>query len=406
MMPLSLNDVDLFSPEFKQQSYQLYKKLRQDQPVFPFKLPTGKQAWLVTKHEDALNMFKSSKIVKDFKNVNEGEGDYFLENGAYLGENMLSSDPPDHTRLRKLVSKAFTPKMIAQLEDDIQAVTDRLLAPVKEKGHMDAISDFALPLPIIVISNMLGIPEKDRDAFHDWSAVIVESANDQSRIVENQNTINAFITYIRDLVDEKRQHPDDRLISLMIDAHDEGDRLSEQELIATIFLLIVAGHETTVNLIANGLYALFQHPEQMIRLRQNPDLMENAIEEMLRYHGPVEIAPIRYAAEAMDWHGQQMERGDAIFISLAAVNRDPDVYDNPDQFDIARENIKHFAFGKGIHFCLGAPLARLEAKVAFRTLLSEFSDLSLSVPDDEMKWRPGMMMRGLEALPVDLRQQS
>ncbi len=398
-MTISAKDVDFFSTSFKKNSYDIYRQLRASQPVLAFELPSGLNAWLVTRHQEAQEIFKNPKVIKDYKNIDPDAG-YFLENGAFLAENMLSSDPPDHTRTRRLVAKAFTPKMIAQMEEEIQKITDDLLSKVEGKAEMDVVSDFALPLPIEVISNMLGIPADDRHKFHEWSQMIVQAANDQTKMKENQESINAFVGYIRELIDVKRKNPDDRLISLLIAAHEEGDHLTEQELISNVFLLIVAGHETTVNLITNGLYALLKNPDQLKKLRENPDLLDNMIEESLRYHSPVEIAPVRYAAEDMDWDGQKISRGDAIFISLASVNRDEAVYEEGDAFDISRPNIKHFAFGKGIHFCLGAPLARMEAKVAFRTLLDSYDELTLADADDDIHWRPGMMMRSLEKLRI------
>lgn len=401
-MAISAKDVDFFSPAFKEQSYQIYKQLRMAQALLPFELSSGLKAWLITRHEDADQLFKNSEVIKDYSKV-DPEAGYVLENGAFLDKNMLSSDPPDHTRVRKLVAKAFTPKMIAQLETDIQAITDELLLPIKENGQFEVVRDLALPLPTAVICNMLGIPEEARGKFHQWSQIIVQSANDKNKMVENETSINAFVGYIHQLIESKRKHPDEKLVTLLINAHEEGDSLSEEELISNIFLLIVAGHETTVNLITNGLFALLQNPEQLSKLKDDPGLVDNAIEEMLRYYSPVEIAPLRYAANDLEISGEKISKGDALFISLASVNRDETLYDDPERFDISREKIRHFAFGKGIHFCLGAPLARLEAKVAFTTLLKTFDHLSIDIPKSEIKWRPGMMMRGLESLPVKIK---
>lgn len=398
------NELNVFSPEFKENAYEIYRQLREADPVHKLQLPGGEEGWLITRYQDVQEVFKDAKFKKDFSNVTDNDPEYFLESGAYIGENMLMKDPPDHTRLRKLVSKAFTPKMINQMQEDITQITDQLLDDINPDEPVDLIKQFALPLPITVISNMLGIPEDDRDVFHEWSAMIVAAANDQSKIAEQQNAINDFVAYIKELIEKKRQNPDGRLISLLIEAHDEGDRLTEAELVATVFLLIVAGHETTVNLIGNGVVALLDHPKQREALAEDFDnKIQSALEELLRYHSPVEIAPVRYAAETWEWEWQTLHKGDPVFLSLASANRDPAVFDNPDNLDLGRASNPHLAFGKGMHFCLGAPLARQEAEIAFRRLFERFPDFQYAVPREEVKWGEGMMMRSLETLPIRLK---
>jgi cytochrome P450 len=397
---VSNKDLDFFSSAFKKNAYEIYKRLRNDRPLFSIETESGQKRWIVTCYEDAMEVLKSKAIVKSYKNV-FGEGMNFSDQGKALSENMLFSDPPTHTRLRKLVTKAFTPRMISSLEGQIQSFTDTLIQNMKtQKAPIDAIKTFAFTLPLKVMSFMLGIPDTDQEKFNDWSNQIVASANDPRKVEASGESIQAFITYIKELIQDKREHPDQRLISQLIEARDEGDQLSEGELIATVFLLIVAGYETTVNLIGNGLLLLLQHPEKLAWLRNNPDRIENAVEEFLRYSGPVEMSTVRFAAEDMELSGEQIKKGDAIFISLASINRDPEIFENPDELDLERDASPHMAFGKGIHYCLGAPLARLEAKIAFRSLLEKFETISPAIPLEDMRWREGMLMRGLIECPI------
>lgn len=395
---------NIFSSEFKEKAFSIYEQLREHDPVHALNLSGGTRGWLITRYQDVQAVFKDSRFQKDLAKIYGWKQEYGMDTGSYISKNMLMTDPPDHTRLRKLVSKAFTPKMIGQMRGDIEKITDSLLTELDTGNPVDLISRFALPLPLTVISNMLGIPVDDRAAFHQWSTKIVSAANDTSKIAQQYGAINAFVSYILKLIERKRQQPDDRLLSLMIEAHDKGDRLTEKELVATIFLLIVAGHETTVNLIGNGTFALLENPQQREKLtKQFETVIRPAVEEMLRFYSPIEMTPVRYAGETIEWKGKKMKKGDPVFLALGSANRDPEMFSSPNHFDLQRAYNPHVAFGKGIHFCLGAPLARLEAEIAFERLLHRFPDFALAVLPEKVKWKEGMMMRSLGSLPVILK---
>jgi cytochrome P450 PksS len=311
---------------------------------------------------------------------------------------MLHMDPPDHTRLRALVSKAFTPKLIEQMRERVQRLTDELLNDVQERGHMDLIRDYALPVPMTIIAEMLGVPVEDRHKFRHWSrALFLSSTWGLLKAIPNAL---ALLRYLRRIIKKRRADPQDDLISALIRAEEAGDTLSEEELLAMAGLLLVAGHETTVNLIGNGMLALLENPEQMQKLRNNPALIKSAIEELLRYTSPVESATERYAREDLTIAGVTIRRGEMVGAVIASANRDERQFTNPDSLDITREPNKHLSFGLGTHFCLGAPLARLEGQIAISTLLRRAPDLRLTVGPSALRWRPGLILRGLEALPV------
>jgi cytochrome P450 len=323
-----------------------------------------------------------------------------------LGRNLLAVDPPDHSRLRRLVAIPFTPKYVEGLRPRIQEIADRLLDDVEARAEatgvreMELIDDFAYPLPLTVIAELLGIPLADRDKFREWSQAAVSFTPGDPANPEITAKLIEFIAYLRRLVAEKGANPGDDLLSGLVLAEAAGDKLSENELLSMCFLLIVAGHETTVNLIANGMLTLFDHPEQLARLRENPELVKPAIEEMLRYIGPVEMSLTRWVREDTEFGGMLMRRGDQIVALLASDNRDVAQFPDAERFDIAREPNRHLGFGTGIHACLGAALARLEGQIAFRTLLSRMPDLALAIPRDDVQWRPGTFLRGLTRLPV------
>jgi cytochrome P450 len=326
-----------------------------------------------------------------------------------LQHNILTVDPPEHTRLRKLVQPSFTASAIAKLRPRIQRITDELLdaaeATAAQRGEvapdrkMELISEFSYPLPVTVICDMLGIPREDREQTRIWSENLLKPQTPES-VEQLQKDISEFIAYLRNLFVQKRKHPGDDLISQLLQVEVDGDRLSEDEILAMVFILFVAGHITTVNLIANGVYALLTHPEQVAKLRQDPGLVPNAVEEILRYYGPAESTTARFVREDTTLGGQQLSKGDPMLVLLAAADRDPARFNNPEVFDITREDAnRHIAFGKGIHACLGAPLARLEGQIAIETLLRRYPDLRLAVPADEITWAPSFL-RGLTALPL------
>ncbi|MPQ24462.1 cytochrome P450 family protein [Bacillus paralicheniformis] len=398
-----LSEEELSSAAFKHNAYDFYKNTRGSRPVYPVSMGDLGEGWLITRYDDAVRILKDARMKKNYENVfTEEELENFsaLENEEPLSKHMLNSDPPDHGRLRSLVQKAFTPRMILQLEGRIQQIADSLLDQVEPNHSMNLVDDYAFPLPIIVISEMLGIPVEDRQKFRVWSQAIIDFSDTPESLEEYKRKIGEFAEYLEYLVRKKRAEPAEDLVSSLIQAESEGTRLSIEELYSTIMLLIVAGHETTVNLITNMTFALLNHPDQLEKLRQHPDLIDSAIEEALRFYSPVELTTLRWAAEPFTLHGQEIKRKDVIIISLASANRDDTVFPNADRFDIERKDNRHLAFGHGSHFCLGAPLARLEAKIAIQTLLRRFEHIEIKGEREQIKWKGNFLMRALEELPL------
>jgi cytochrome P450 len=414
----------MFSAEFKERAFKAYAAMREKGPVAGVTLPTGGPIWFVTRYAEAMALLKDDeRFVNDPSNALTEE-EYALlfqqatehltdeqqqmaaQTDEILRRHLLGVDPPDHSRLRRLVAIPFTPKYIEGLRPRVQAIADTLLDAVQARAdetrrrEMELIGDFAYPLPLTVISEMLGIPLADRDNFREWSQAAVSFTPDDRANPEVTAKLIEFIAYLRRLVAEKRSNPGDDLLSGLVLAEAEGDKLSENELLSMIFLLIVAGHETTVNLIGNGMLALFENPEQRARLQEDPNLLKTAIEEMLRYYGPVEMSLTRWVRQDTELGGQRLRRGEQIMALLASANHDGEQFPNPEVFDISREPNRHAAFGTGIHSCLGATLARLEGQIAFATLLSRLPDLALAIPRDEIRWRDATFLRGLTQLPV------
>ncbi len=319
---------------------------------------------------------------------------------------MLDLDAPDHTRLRSLVHKAFTPRLVENLAQRVQSLADELIDSALPKGRMDLINDFALPLPATVIAEMLGVPAADQVRFHRWSnAMLAANWSIWSRLKVIPSGL-AFLRYIQKLVKHRKREPRDDLVSALVKAEELGDHLHEEELVAMIVLLLIAGHETTVNLIGNGMLALFEHPQQLARLRSDPALMDAAIEELLRFYSPVEMATERYAREDLSIEGVRIPKGGVVFAVLASANRDERQFDRPDELDLARSPNKHLAFGRGIHYCLGAPLARLEGRIAIETLLRRAPETRLDIEVEKLRWKKGLILRGLREMPVDLGKSS
>ncbi|GIP00542.1 cytochrome P450 [Paenibacillus lautus] len=385
----------LFTKEFTHNPYPVYEKLRQSDPILNLQFPDGRFGWLISNYEEAVEALKDSRFSKD---VAKAMGQ---EQTSVFSTNMLFSDPPDHKRLRGLVQKGFTPQRIADMRGHIQEIADNLLDAVSSKDTINLIDEYAFKLPIIVISEILGVPTEDQDKFRVWSNSIIGASNQEmnEQVVQH---MNEFIAYLKDWFAKVRKQPGDDMISQLVIAENQGDRLSEQELYGVVTLMIIAGHETTVNLIGNGVLALLEHPEQRKLLQEQPELIHGAIEEMLRYNGPVEFSTSRWATEDMDFHGVHMKKGDLVVIALNSANRDASQFADPNIFDITREKSQHLAFGKGIHLCLGAPLARLEGEIAINTLLRRYPNFELQRDIDELEWRPGMIVRGVKEIPISL----
>ncbi|HLM43486.1 MAG TPA: cytochrome P450, partial [Myxococcaceae bacterium] len=327
---------------------------------------------------------------------------WFVKFFKPLMQNMLGRDPPDHTRLRSLVHKAFTPKLIERLRSRVQTLSDGLLDKAQRKGSMDLVDDYALLVPVTIIAEMLGVPASDYRKFQRWSNRLTSNSS-MTDVLLSIPSMVMFDRYLRKLIAQRRSSPGDDLLTALIQAEEAGDKLTPDELVSMVFLLLVAGHETTVNLIAGGTLALLQHPEQLERLRKDPTLIEPAVEELLRYASPVEVSTERFAREEFSMGGVTIPPGELVFAVLASANRDERQFKDPDTLDLGREPNKHVSFGMGIHYCLGAPLARLEGQIAIQTLVNRFPDLRLSKPVESLKWRTGALIRGPKRLPVSLR---
>jgi cytochrome P450 len=395
---------------FFQDPHAVYAALRETGPVRQVVLPHGWQTWIVTRYEDARAALADPRLRKDGRKLADYMDPETLgeDTGVFaeaLRAHMLNTDPPDHTRLRRLVTKAFTHRRIQALRPRIEAITDSLLddlaaaatAPDGTSKPIDLIESFAFPLPLTVICELLGVPTDDRADFRRWTTVVVA---DDAPEDELRSASHAMAGYLSQLLAEKRRRPADDLLTALTQARDEDDRLDEQELISMTFLLLVAGHETTVNLIGNGLLALLDHPEQLERLREDPSLVPAAVEEFLRYDGPVNLATMRFTTEPVELGGVEIPSGQFVLVSLAGANRDAERFPEPDRFDVTRQASGHVAFGHGIHFCLGAPLARLEGEVAFTRLLARYPKLRLAGAPTELRWRESSLIRGLEVLPL------
>ncbi len=396
---------NIASSEFKARAYPYYARLRDEAPVHQVKAVGNRSsAWLITRFEDVSRLLKSDQLVKDRRNAmtpaqlkktNTIPG--FLK---ALERNMLDLDVPDHTRLRGLVHQGFTPRLIERMRTRVQSLSEELIYSAKRNGQMDLIHDYALPIPVTIISEMLGIPQRERESFTRYSSAMLKATVSPMSAFFSIPQIMLFVALVRRVIKLKRKQPEDDLISALASVEEAGDYLSEDELLAMIMLLVIAGHETTVNLIGNGTLALLTHPDQLERLRNDPAIMKPAIEELLRFDSPVEFATERYTRDDLELHGVKIPKGELVYLVIASANRDETQFANPNNLELNRDPNKHLSFGQGIHFCLGAPLARLEASIAFQTLLREAPNLKLAVNANNLRWRSGMNLRGLEKLPV------
>jgi cytochrome P450 len=396
------NRYDLWAPEVRKNPLPLYARMRQEAPVVRLIDPHQNiPVWVVTRYKDVVEFLRDPRFTKDVRKLPEGKRPGKMQARDGLSQHMLAADPPDHTRLRTLVSKAFTAHRVEGLRPRITAITNQLLDAVQARGSMDLLDALAFPLPITVIAELLGVPVEDRDQFRDWTTLMLNPPAD-GNYERVEQAGKQFVQYLQTLVARRRSEPRDDLLSALLAVEEQGDRLSPMELMSMLFLLLVAGHETTVNLIGNGTWALLQHPEQLERLRANPALIDSAVEEMLRYRSPVETTTFRWAPAGTDveLRGQVIPAGESVVASLLSANHDPEQFPEPERFDITREPNRHVAFGFGVHFCLGAPLARLEATIAINLLLERMPRLRLAVDPAELRWRDGILVNGLRQLPV------
>jgi cytochrome P450 len=398
--------LNLASAELRADPYPVYARLRASAPVARVALPIFGHAWLVTRYADVVALHKDPRFSS---NARHGRGNAWMT-GPWLPrffrliqQCMVLYDNPDHQRLRGLVQQAFTPPRIASVAASVAAAAHALLDDLQRQaagGPVDLIAGFAMPLPLMVIGRMLGVPEQARRDFHQWTARFPEAASGGPQALALAPNGQRLLRLFEDLVRQRRAAPRDDLISALVAAEQAGDRLSEDEVLSMLFLLLLAGHETTANLLGNGTLALLQHPEQLQRLRADPALLPSAVEELLRYTGTVEHGSTRFALEDVELHGVPIRRGDQVLVMLSAANRDEAVFAHPDQLDLARHPNRHVALGLGLHYCLGAPLARLESQIAFRVLLERRPNLRLAVPPERLRWRRALSVRALEALPV------
>ncbi|MEV0740734.1 cytochrome P450 [Streptomyces sp. NPDC050549] len=387
-------DLGEFGEEFRRDPHPVYARLRERGPVHLVRLPEPDEhyvTWLIVGYEEARAALADPRLAKDGSKI----GVTFLDE-ELIGKYLLSADPPQHTRLRGLITRSFTMRRVEELRPRVQQITDELLDTMLPLGRADLVESLSYPLPITVICELLGVPDMDREEFRKLSTEAVAPTSSGSEY-------DAFVRlaeYLADLIEDKRcAGPSDDLLSDLIrTTAEDGDRLSPQELRGMAFILLIAGHETTVNLLTSGVHALLTHPDQLAALQADTTLLDGAIEEMLRYEGPVENATFRFASEPLDIAGTRIVRGDAVMVGLTEADRDADRFPAPNRFDIRRETRGHLAFGHGIHYCLGAPLARLEARTAIRTLLERAPGLALDGPPGD--WLPGMLMRGMRSLPL------
>jgi cytochrome P450 len=381
-----------FLPEVRLDPYPVYQQLREREPV---QWNEHIEIWTLTRYADVATVLRDGRMSADRTTADR----FRLPPGRQIYQSMLTLDPPDHTRLRTLVNKAFTPTTVSRLRPRIQALVDEILDKAEEEGNLEVIADLAYPLPVTVIAEMLGVPPEDYQIFKDWSATLAANL-DPLRAGEMREAAfdarDALSEYLSGIVDKRRARPRDDMISALLAVEEGGDVLSHRELLIMCNLLLIAGHETTVNLIGNGLRALLSHPDQLERLRDEPDLIETAVEELLRFDSPVQLTG-RVVSEDLEVGGVQMRPGHFVMVLLGAANRDPAQFPDPDRLDLARHPNQHLSFGRGIHFCLGAPLARVEGQVAIGSLVRRFPRLRLA---GEPVQRDTVTLRGLESLPV------
>lgn len=403
----ALSLFDVLRPENLRDPYPFYRRLREADPVY---WDAERGTWVLTRHADVVAALRDPRLSAE--RVLPGQGPAAGAEIApdessiarAMAKQMLFLDPPDHTRLRGLVSKAFTPRVIEGMRPQIQALVDELLDAAAARGHMDLIADFSFPFPAIVIAGLLGVPPEDRDQFKEWSEafgmLLDPGVHAPEEIEAAQAGVFALVAYLLKIVEARRQEPRDDLISLLIAAEEQGDKLDTEELLINCVLLLAAGHGTTTHMIGNGVLALLRYPDQLERLRAEPALIRGAVDELLRYDGPVQVTG-RMANQDLEIGGKRITKGQHVTTALGAANHDPAQFAHPERLDLGRQDKGHVAFAHGIHFCLGAALARLEGQIAIGALVRRFPALRLET--DEPEWMPSVVFRGLIALPVTLQ---
>jgi len=405
---------DIRSPAFKADPWPVCARVRADQPVVRVALPNARmpgghqEAYLVTRYEDGAAVLRDERFIKDHRSLGEPwqrSSQWIPKALQPLSRTMLDTDGADHRRLRNLVRDTFAPKYTAQLEPRIQALADELLDRMAAAGRADLVADYALQLPLTVIAEIMGVSPRDRMRFRRWvtKLFLTESAPRQRlAMLLLLPSALAMMRFLRRLVAERRANPRDDLISRLATMEEGDDRLSEDELVSMVAILLIAGYETTVNLIATGTLLLLGHPDQLARVRAEPELIGTTVEELLRLATPVDVATERYASQDLEVGGVAIPRGSLVLVAIVSANSDEAHFRAPECMDVGREENRHLAFGMGPHYCLGAPLARMEGRIALGSLVRRFPDLRLEVPPGDLRWRPGMNLRGLTSLPVRL----
>ncbi len=387
--------VDLMSQQHKADPFPYYAQLRAEAPVHKTMIHGIGDVWLITRYDDVVAVLKDRRFAKDPRNAGRRVREPEEWEIKIMSNNLLRYDDPNHRRVRGLTAKALKRCGIEHLAGRIAAVTDELLSAMAGRSEADLLHDFAHPLPLIAISDLMGIPREDHDKMPKWIEQATSPSGPPDMVI-----LSEFLRYLQRLTERRREDPQDDLISALVAAESDGDRLTPDELVATATALIIAGHETAVNLISSGAMTLMQHPDELEKLKQDPGLAASAVEEMLRYSAPVESATERFAVEDAEMHGAHIARGDLLLAVIASANRDAEIFVDPDRFDIARTPNPHVAFGSGAHYCMGAPFAQMQAEIAFRKLFERFPAMTIAAPSDRLPWKQMPILRGLEALPV------
>lgn len=377
-------------------------ELRSRCPVHKVDYPAGGEGYLVMDYEHVLNAFSDPRLSKRIDNTPDWYRDRALGNSPVMTRNLLVSDPPEHTRLRKLIGRAFLPRRIEALRPRIQDITDALIDKLPDSGEVDLMANFAIPLPLTVICESLGVPFEHRSLFEAWGHVLSQSPYQQGDADRRRKQVNDEVdAYFSETLRRRRENLGDDLMSDLIRNADADGDYTPEELVTTTTFLIIAGHKTTANLIGNGTQLLLTHPEQREKLEADPNLVDTAVEEFLRFEGSVDRASLRVTTEDIELAGVPIPEQSFVHLSICSADRDPAMFDDPDRFDITRTPNRHMAFGHGAHFCPGAPLARLEGHVAFPTLLRRLRGLELAVPPEELEWLDdSSTSRGLKKLPI------
>ena len=396
--------IDIGSQAFADAKYDYYRWMREEAPVCRAKVSVVK-LFMVSRYEDCLDLLKDPRFVRNRSTATGGGSRLPFpapRSIRLLAKSMIVEDDPEHRRLRGLVNKAFTPRAVARLEPRIESLTHELIDRAKAQGSLDLMPAYCLPIPVTVISELVGVPDGYMDRFREGIRVLTDGFSGWSIVRSLFFDMPGVLKLVREMIDVKRREPQDDILTALIEAEEEGDRLTEDEIVSLVFLLVGAGYETTVHLIANGVIALLDHPDQLDRLRAEPELLEPAVEEILRYRGPVHGTKMHYATEDVTIHGVTIPKGKPVMPALGAANHDPEAFEKPEVFDVGRTPNRHLGFGFGNHFCLGAQLARMETRVALRTLLDRCPDLRLAVPSEaiELQAMPGWHRH--KSLPVHL----